>query len=84
MASDDPEASVRRLVEIANDNGGRDNVTVQVVVVPAGADTLELPPMPRRESSPRRNGWSAGVIAALAVGGLLLAALLWLALGAGP
>ncbi len=84
MANDDPETSARRLVELANDNGGRDNVTVQMVVVPAGADTLPLPPMPRREPPPRGSGWGAGAISALVVGGLLVAALLWLALGSGP
>ena len=81
MATDDPEVSVRRLVELANDHGGRDNVTVQLVVVPAGADTLPLPPLPRREPAPRR-GWGVGTVSALVVGGLLLVALLWLALGA--
>ncbi len=81
MASDDPEDSVRRLVELANDHGGRDNVTVQVVAVPTAGDTLELPPMPRRAPPQRRNDWSAGVIAALAVGVMLVGALLWLALG---
>ncbi len=84
IANDDPESSVRRLVELANDNGGRDNVTVQVVVVPAGVDTLPLPSMPRRGPPPRRSGWGAGAISVLVVGGLLVAALLWLTLGAGP
>ncbi len=84
MASDDPEVSVRRLVELANDNGGRDNVTVQMVVVPASVDTLPLPPIPQREPPPRRSGWGARRISALVIGGVLVAALLWLALGSGP
>jgi protein phosphatase len=49
--SDDPQEAAERLVEAANDAGGRDNVTVVVVDVLAGDDpphpTLEIDVIPK-------------------------------------
>jgi protein phosphatase len=41
----DPEAAAQRLVEVANENGGNDNITVIVVDVQVGDDMSEVIPV---------------------------------------
>jgi serine/threonine protein phosphatase PrpC len=84
LASEDPQQGVRRLVELANQAGGHDNVTVAVVALPGGAATQPLLPRP---SALRADGAAEGRrglrIAALAAAGVIAALLAWLALGRG-
>lgn len=84
LASEDPEEAVRQLVELANQAGGHDNVTVAVVALPGGAETQ---PMLARSPAPRTAAGKLGGldlrIAALAAAAALAALLAWLVLGRG-
>ena len=79
-----PVDAARLLVDLANQRGGPDNVTVQVVQIPGGAraQTEELrvqPPHASPALSTREVDRGIPLIAAAAtvVGALLIAALLW-------
>ena len=82
LASEDPEDGVRMLVDLANRAGGHDNVTVAVVALPGGADTMPLEPRPPAEAqeAPTRRRAMRVALAAL---GLAVAVLAWLTLGRG-
>jgi serine/threonine protein phosphatase PrpC len=88
LASEDPQEGVRLLVQMANDAGGHDNVTVAVVAMPGGAETL---PLLVRTPGPAGPGAAAvevparrGVRMALAAAvGVLAAIGAWLAFGGG-
>ena len=75
LGSSTPQVAVRSLVEMANLEGGSDNITVQVIAIPGKplqeGETLEMatPEPPERGDVPRWL-WTAG--------GILLAALGWL------
>jgi PPM family protein phosphatase len=47
LASPDPQAACRDLVALANDKGGRDNITVQLVRIAGAADGREAATRPR-------------------------------------
>jgi len=53
LARRDPQAACRDLVALANERGGRDNITVQLIRIAGGADYLE--------AAPRRPGLLAGL-----------------------
>ena len=63
-----------RLVNIANSNGGTDNITVQMIEFEGGRGAGYASPRPS-ESSGRRNGWM--IWAAIFVGLLILAGGAW-------
>jgi protein phosphatase len=76
LASARPEESVRRLVELANEAGGHDNVTVAVLALPASEGPSA---QANRTPDPRPAGLhKLGLAVAVALGVALLA---WLALG---
>ena len=86
MVSQPPEDCVRGLVAAANRAGGRDNVTVQAVVIPgqptaaardAPAVALEAPPRSGDRTRGVRLAVGAAIVAALGI------ALLALLLGTG-
>lgn len=84
LASQDPQEGVRLLVQLANEAGGHDNVTVAVVALPGGAETLPLmarPPGPGAgDAAPAKRGVRIAVAAAA---GVLVAIVAWLVLGGG-
>ena len=84
LASQDPQEVVRLLVQLANEAGGHDNVTVAVVALPGGAETLPLAPLapgPRASDAvPTKRGVRIAVAAAV---GVLVAIAAWLAFGGG-
>lgn len=74
LETEEPEDAVRMLVDLANDCGGSDNVTVQVAVVPgipsdttletqpqadSLADTFEQPALPKTMEMPANGGTAA-------------------------
>lgn len=77
LAREEPENAVRTLVQMANLEGGNDNITVQVVMVPgegaprkARTTDVIVTPVLAPASGPPRWIWAAGLA--------LLAALAWL------
>ena len=72
-----PQDAVRSLVEMANLEGGSDNITVQIVAIPGeplqAGETLE---MPTAEAPQRRDLtpwlWAAGAVLVATLGSLLL------------
>ena len=68
VAESDPEAAARRLVEVANEHGGSDNITVIVVDVQVGEDGSDAGSL----VTPIGVGRAAG--AAIALGGTTAAA----------
>lgn len=85
LASQDPKTGAQELVDLANRNGGRDNITVAWVAVPGAVDTMPLAPMPAKLSARFARGTRARAlgIAAAVVAGIAIVALAWLVLGSG-
>jgi len=74
LAEGDPEMAVHRLVDLANEAGGHDNVTVAVAVIPEGPAAAA--PRSRGPAEPAEKSRSSRL--ALTVAGVLVAALaLW-------
>ena len=65
------EAAVHRLVEMANERGGHDNITIVTLAVPGAAPVAAA-------ATPRRSGWVWGCAGAAVIAVLALAALLGL------
>ncbi len=74
-----PERAVRRLVDLANERGGPDNVTVQIAVVAAPGAIRRAAPAPSRPAAPAARSRAVPLAAGVALAAILLAALLWLA-----
>lgn len=84
LASEEPKDCVYTLVGLANESGGRDNVTVQVLAMPGAVNTMRLPPLTaealeRMRRRRPRSRWLALVLAA----GAAAATAGWLWLGSG-
>ena len=86
LASEDPKDSVQTLVALANEAGGHDNVTVQILAMPGAVDTMRLPPLTAealermRRRRPRRRWLKLVLVAGVVAAGAVLA---WLGLGDG-
>lgn len=69
VRSEPPGQAVRILVDLANDLGGTDNVTIQIAAVRSAGRTVEAPPSADAATSPRRLvglvAISAGLVALL-------------------
>ena len=80
LADLEPKACVQRLVDLANDAGGHDNVTVQVALLPNSFAAVRAPATPgpslAKWPRPRQRRTLLGVVAAL----LAVSAVVWLAL----
>ncbi len=81
LARESPESATRLLIDRANEEGGADNITVQVIAIPDGAAA-------KRPAAARRPAGTAGArsrLLALALLAAGLAALVaWLLLGCAP
>jgi protein phosphatase len=78
LESAPPEEAVAKLIDLANEAGGTDNITVQIVEIPATA-----PASVRRSEAPGPEAAAAGSMVRWAVALALLAALLLLLFGGG-
>jgi len=73
VQSTPPEIAAQQLVDLANERGGPDNVTVQIALLPsADAQTLVVDPPRLKQQESRRNSHKlvAGLLAALVVTGV--------------
>jgi serine/threonine protein phosphatase PrpC len=59
LDSQEPEQAVRALIDMANDAGGPDNITVQIAVVPSRIGEHEATPAVRSESETTLNEMAA-------------------------
>lgn len=73
VQSTSPEIAAQRLVDLANERGGPDNVTVQIAMLPSvDTQTLVVDPPRPKQRGPRGNSHklAAGLVAALVVTGV--------------
>ncbi len=84
MAEHDPETATRELIERANLNGGRDNITVVFAEVPdSRGATAGTPPPSGRPQPPGLAGRGRTLGIAAVVAGIAIVVLTWIALGSG-
>ncbi|MDJ0848119.1 MAG: Stp1/IreP family PP2C-type Ser/Thr phosphatase [Myxococcota bacterium] len=82
MAGKDPEPGAQALVDLANLNGGRDNVTVAFVAVPGPVDAVVPGSIAPGAARPRDAGRRRTLgVAAAVLAGAALVLLTWIALG---
>ncbi len=78
LGAEAPERAVRRLVDLANERGGPDNVTVQIAVADGAAESRR-PPV-AAPAAPVERSRAVPLAAGVALASVLLAALLWVAM----